>query len=152
MQLRKKGTGSKRLIVYLGLDVFVGGDEYLTVVILTMVTKYWRITQRKICSHTNRPQSAYDTYFHSEIFKLWYDLINSMEQSLSWKANSLSATQEILRHLWNPKLHYRFQKSPSLVPIMGQTDLLCTFLPYFFNIHFNIILQSTSSSSKWSLS
>jgi hypothetical protein len=39
------------------------------------------------------------------------------EQSLSWKATSRSASQEILRNFWNTNVQYRFHKSPPLVRI-----------------------------------
>jgi hypothetical protein len=34
-----------------------------------------------------------------------------MEQSSSWKADSHSASQEILRLLWNPKVYYRVRET-----------------------------------------
>jgi hypothetical protein len=67
-----------------------------------------------------------------------------MEQSPSWEANNNhSASQEILRLLWNPKVHNRVHNSPSLVPILSQINSAHTFPPYFPKIHSNIILPTT---------
>jgi hypothetical protein len=53
---------------------------------------------------------------------LHWILTNSTEQRPSWEANSFSASQEIPRILWNPKVHYRIYNSPPLVPILRQLN------------------------------
>jgi hypothetical protein len=63
-----------------------------------------------------------------------------MKQSPSWEANSFSATQEILRILWNLSVNYRIHKCPTPVPVLNQLDPVHTSTFHFLKINFNIIL------------
>ena len=48
---------------------------------------------------------------------LAYLLSHFMDQISSWEANRFSASQEIPRILWSPKVHYRIHKCPTLIQI-----------------------------------
>jgi hypothetical protein len=91
------------------------------------------------------PHSFYDCKLHwkSLPHQFTYSLTHSMEQSLSWKSNRFSASQEFPCILWNPKVHYRIHKCLSLIPILSHVIPVRTSTSYSLTTHLNIILPST---------
>jgi hypothetical protein len=61
-------------------------------------------------------------------------MTNSMEQNLSWEANSRSAGQEIPRLLWIPNVNYRVHKSSPLGPILSHKNPVHIF-PLFLTMY-----------------
>jgi len=88
----------------------------------------------------------------SEVCYLFVALLTySTEQSHYWQANRFSASQEIPRILWNPKVHYRVYIYPPHPHPEPDQSSPCPS-SHFLKIHLNNILPSTPASSKWSLS
>jgi len=77
-----------------------------------------------------------------------YLLTYSTEQSASWEANRFSASQEIPRILWNPKVHYRIHKTQPPVAKVSQINRVHAPTSHLLKIDLNIILLSTTGSSK----
>ena len=73
-----------------------------------------------------------------------------MVQNPSWEANWFAASQEIPRISRNPKVHYRTQKRPPPVPILGQPYPVHIPTTHILQIHPNIIHPSTPRSPQWS--
>jgi hypothetical protein len=96
----------------------------------------------------NISEPCYKSLYKISI-SLWFRDYNSMEQRPSWEANSFSASQEIPCILRKPEVHYRIHKSPPPVPTLSQLNPVHA-PSHFLKIHFNIILQYTPGSPKWS--
>ena len=62
-------------------------------------------------------------------------LTHSMEQSPFWEANRFSASQEISRILWNPKVRYCIHKCPPPVPILSRLDPFHISISHLLKIH-----------------
>ena len=86
------------------------------------------------------------TYVNNNTYILTYLLTQSMEQRPYWEANRFSATQEIPRILWNPKVHYLIHKCPTPVSTLPQLDPVHNPTSHFLKIHLNIILPFTPGS------
>jgi len=82
---------------------------------------------------------------------LMYILTYSMIQSPPWEANWFSASQEIPRISRNPNVHYRTQKRPPLVSIVGQPNPVHIPTSIILEIHPNIMHPSTPRYPQWSL-
>jgi len=82
-------------------------------------------------------------------YLLPYLLPYSVEQRPPSEANRFSASQEMHRILWKPKVHYRVHTCPTSVPILIQINPVHVSTSHFLKSHLNITLPSTPGSFKW---
>jgi len=74
-----------------------------------------------------------------------------MQQSPSWRGNSFSASQQISRILWNPRVHFRFHNKILPVPVLNQINIVRA-PPFSYKMHFNIIISCMLVYYTWSCS
>ena len=103
-------------------------------------------------SKWTRGRATHNPHCIMQSLRISYLLTYAMAQSPSWEANWFAASQEILRILWNPKVHYRTHKRPPPVPILGQPNPVHITISHLLEIHSNIIHPSKPRSPQWSLS
>ena len=72
-------------------------------------------------------------------------LTNYTEQSTSREAKRSTASQQVPKHLMEPKNSWLHSKVP--VPMLSQSNPVHVSFSHFFKIHFIIILPSTPTSS-----
>jgi hypothetical protein len=72
-----------------------------------------------------------------------------VEQIPSGEAHTSSTSHEMSFILRNSKVSYCLHKSPAFVSILRQVNPVYVIPSDFINIHFNIILPRSPSSSKW---
>jgi hypothetical protein len=82
----------------------------------------------------------------------WIHTHNYLTQ-LSWalleKLPVAQLIENFPKNLWNPYFHNLVHKSPSMIPILSQTNPVLTIPSYLSKIHFNIIHSPTCWSSFW---
>ena len=113
---------------------------------------HYQVHKAQACKKQNNIKHVHVRLCHllkTDLFRL-KQLINSMQQS-PWEADRFAVSQEISRILWNPKVHYRINKSSPPFPILSLIDPVQAPTSHFLNIHLNIILPSMPGAPKWPL-
>jgi hypothetical protein len=71
-----------------------------------------------------------------------------VEQSHTSEADSHAIGHVVLSFTWETNIHKHIHKSRSLDPFLNQMNPMHTLEHFFFKMHLNSILPSTTKSSK----
>lgn len=107
--------------------------------------KYWvvRLITFTLCTRLREVKEDCARLHYSLSLDLEQYMANSTEQIHSSEADSSSAAQDCL--------HYCVHNGSPTVPVTRHMNPVHRLLSYFFETHFNIILQSVPRSTKCSL-
>jgi len=105
--------------------------------------KLHRMSPRRSQSHPLSRLSMLTVVLSGGRFQRRFLLTYSMVQSPSWAANWFTSSQEIPRISRNPKVHYRTNKRPPTVSILGPPNPVHIPTSHLLEIHPNIIHPST---------
>jgi len=72
-----------------------------------------------------------------------------MQQSPSWASNNSPSSQEVPRILWNPRDHYNVHHRQPFFLMLSQIDTLHPLKSDVSKMHFNIIIPSAPTFSKF---
>ena len=101
-------------------------SKYILVKVINLYPS-WNI--KKWSNETSETLSTCITYRRTEKCTYFFnrnpsreDQLIAWKKRLSWEANSSTASKEIPRILWNPKIYCCIYKSPPLVPVLSQIN------------------------------
>jgi len=81
----------------------------------------------------------------------YYMGTNSMGRLHSWEADGSSSDQQISHTFWVSKVCCFVHRTAKLISVLSQINPFHASPPYFLEIHFNIILPSTTRPAEWPL-
>ena len=99
----------------------------------------WLLNLHHLWSSTSRVQAGRPST-SQDVPNCGHQFTISMEQSLSWKADSYSASRDIPGILWNQKNHHRIHKSPPPVPVLSQINPSTNSQP--ISLRYTLIVSS----------
>jgi hypothetical protein len=116
-------------------------ENYLTLLVSSFPFEWYQHSPKQLSALCSTPHIL-------QLLQLFLITVsNFMEQNPFWEVNSRSSSQEILRLLWNSKIHCSVRKIPPLKIFPRQTNPVHYLTPYLSKVCISIILSTPRSLS-----